>query len=59
MKKHYAYESPFKMRDKERKINKKKREIKDFLELFQICHKHLGSKESIKKARRWSKEFVK
>lgn len=42
-----------------RKINKKKREIEDFLEFFQICHKHLGFKESVKKARRWSKEFIK
>ena len=42
-----------------RKIKTKKREVEEFIKTFQIFHKHLGLKESVKKARCWSKEFAK
>lgn len=42
-----------------RKIKTKKREVEEFVETFRMFHKHLGLKESFKKARCWSKEFAK
>lgn len=46
-------------RKTKRKIKTKKREVEEFFEFFRAFHKHLGLKESFKKARHFSKEFAK
>lgn len=45
-------------RKTKRRIKTKKREVEEFFELFRVFYKHLGLKESLKKARHLSKEFA-